>query len=977
MAHLGNTIVNGALRVLGQATEDALQVNTINGVTVGNSPKFTDTNNAVTQTATTTDANYEVLFSATADNTTRTEGARKTTSLRFNPNKGALMEGYDTVATGNYSHAEGNRTTASGNYSHAEGINSYAKSEDAHAEGQATSAVYLYAHAEGSHTCAANDSAHAEGSATTASGSYSHTEGRLTYTTVSAISAHAEGHRTIASGKGAHAEGGYTTAETGGTKASGENSHAEGFLTTASASYSHAEGQSTNAAKRCAHAEGYGTTASGQSSHAEGYNTLVVAELYDSMYGSHAEGYQTTCGRDGSGKHAEGFKTSAYGTGAHSEGVSTIANGGDGAHAEGYYTTASGSHSHASGASTCAAGNNQTVIGRYNVADTTSLFIIGNGNSSTRSNALSVASDGTLSLTGQLKTSFKSAVATGSYAPTANTVPNLCTELRYSSGAMGSVSINTEYTKDGVTIPTGWYNFMWIPHRSGGNSGAASGDNCDYGVLYLTAMTMSSSFYLIRFSSGSITEVKNVLANDEYVINGGIFYDPQLSKFTKTTGDGWDKQVYSRKGYKNNVYVRFKAGQTNKAIMVGLNSDPTTDANYASIDFCWYLQNNGTLAIYESGTGYTTINSGTNVTYVAGEEFYIEVHDNKVYYYRNNDYYSEPILERVSTNKTTSSSSNFNKLYFDSSFHDQSGFIYDVKFGVTTQTASRILVNNEAGQGLLNHFPIAVSRNIVSSTSGMQQTTLQTFPYFSYCPPYHSLSVGEGASASKFEAFALGYNVEANANSSFAIGEGTIANGECQTVIGKYNGADSGAAFIIGCGTSNSDRRECFKIDFEGTVTSTKLIKANVFDFYLDHNTSNKWYRVLSRPTAAENGSASWKGIITVSVPAYHYTNGATKSFIVYSSFQSISFAPFDACDDVVGWIQYWRVSRDASNQYVEFQAGAVDSPASNPFRITFLNLTNNNAGECLTFYNTLIESTATSVDGTVIINQNFKLATA
>jgi hypothetical protein len=296
-------------------------------------------------------------------------------------------------------------------------------------------------------------------------------------------------------------------------------------------------------------------------------------------------------------------------------------------------------------------------------------------------------------------------VATGSYAPTANTVPNLCTELRYSSGAMGSVSINTEYTKDGVTIPTGWYNFMWIPHRSGGNSGAASGDNCDYGVLYLTAMTMSSSFYLIRFSSGSITEVKNVLANDEYVINGGIFYDPQLSKFTKTTGDGWDKQVYSRKGYKNNVYVRFKAGQTNKAIMVGLNSDPTTDANYASIDFCWYLQNNGTLAIYESGTAVNTIASGTNPTYISGEEFYIEVHNNYIYYYRNNDALSEPKLERVTKNKFTSSSSNFNKLYFDSSFHGQSGFIYDVEFGVNSQSTARLIVENNK-DGALTQYPL-------------------------------------------------------------------------------------------------------------------------------------------------------------------------------------------------------------------------------------------------------------------------------
>jgi len=49
-----------------------------------------NTNTAVTQTATTTSANYEVLFSATADNTTRTEGARKTSTLTYNPSSQLL-----------------------------------------------------------------------------------------------------------------------------------------------------------------------------------------------------------------------------------------------------------------------------------------------------------------------------------------------------------------------------------------------------------------------------------------------------------------------------------------------------------------------------------------------------------------------------------------------------------------------------------------------------------------------------------------------------------------------------------------------------------------------------------------------------------------------------------------------------------------------------------------------------------------------
>ena len=56
-------------------------------------PSSDNSNNAVTQTATTTSAAYEVLFSATADNTTRTEGARKTSTLTYNPSTKELSTG--------------------------------------------------------------------------------------------------------------------------------------------------------------------------------------------------------------------------------------------------------------------------------------------------------------------------------------------------------------------------------------------------------------------------------------------------------------------------------------------------------------------------------------------------------------------------------------------------------------------------------------------------------------------------------------------------------------------------------------------------------------------------------------------------------------------------------------------------------------------------------------------------------------------
>lgn len=56
-----------------------------------NSTNVLDVN--VSQTATSTDATYEVLFSGSADNVTKVEGARKNSNLTFNPSTGSLGVG--------------------------------------------------------------------------------------------------------------------------------------------------------------------------------------------------------------------------------------------------------------------------------------------------------------------------------------------------------------------------------------------------------------------------------------------------------------------------------------------------------------------------------------------------------------------------------------------------------------------------------------------------------------------------------------------------------------------------------------------------------------------------------------------------------------------------------------------------------------------------------------------------------------------
>lgn len=157
-------------------------------------------------------------------------------------------------------------------------------------------------------------------------------------------------------------------------------------------------------------------------------------------------------------------------------------------------------------------GNNVTLTPSSGSAQSITVPYATKAGSATDSTKLPLAGG---TMTGELKTSFKSAVAMGSRVSDATTIENLVTDVRYSSGCCGSFSLSSAYTLDGsgVTIPTGWYNYLWIPHRSGGVNGAASGDNCNYGSLYLSGMTRSG-FYMIRFASSVIAEVKNLYSDN-------------------------------------------------------------------------------------------------------------------------------------------------------------------------------------------------------------------------------------------------------------------------------------------------------------------------------------------------------------------------------------------------------------------------------------------------------------------------------
>lgn len=116
-------------------------------------------------------------------------------------------------------------------------------------------------------------------------------------------------------------------------------------------------------------AEGFSTVASGYCSHAEG-----------GPFGSPNDGPRATS----QGAHAEGRGTESSAFGSHAEGGGSVA---------------SGNYSHAQNLMTIAQDENQTALGKFNVADTTSAVIIGNGTSANaRSNALTIDWNGNVNI---------------------------------------------------------------------------------------------------------------------------------------------------------------------------------------------------------------------------------------------------------------------------------------------------------------------------------------------------------------------------------------------------------------------------------------------------------------------------------------------------------------------------------------------------------------------------------------------------
>lgn len=110
---------------------------------------------------------------------------------------------------------------------------------------------------------------------------------------------------------------------------------------------------------------------------------------------------------------------------------------------------------------------------------------------------------------------------------------------------------------------------------------------------------------------------------------------------------------------------------------------------------------------------------------------------------------------------------------------------------------------------------------------------------------------GYGSTASGYASHAEGGETVASFNYTHAQNLGTIASSEAQTAIGKYNDDNASMAFIIGNGTSNSDRSNAFWVDWSGEVGMSNLeLQGNAnsnggwIDFHYNKSTADYTSRI-------------------------------------------------------------------------------------------------------------------------------------
>lgn len=180
-------------------------------------------------------------------------------------------------------------------------------------------------------------------------------------------------------------------------------------------------------------------------------------------------------------------------------------------------------------------------------------------------------------------------------------------------GIIASGTTHAVYTPEGENVLSG--NISYTINdilADNANNFYVCGDNItkyDIDGAIVWEATHNATLYNMGFDSdGNVYAVGNSITENPdwtYVVSSGITVYGSYTFRRTNTGGNWTQSFYSTNGYT----TPFVSATTTSAstpvgrCVIGLNSDPTTDANFPSIDYAiGFVNADSVPVIYESGT---------------------------------------------------------------------------------------------------------------------------------------------------------------------------------------------------------------------------------------------------------------------------------------------------------------------------------------------------------------------------------------
>ena len=247
-------------------------------------------------------------------------------------------------------------------------------------------------------------------------------------------------------------------------------------------------------------------------------------------------------------------------------------------------------------------------------------------------------------------------------------------------GALSSITLNTGQLTINNGSGTGWIKGgaatdlttgtgFYVDNNGYLRVGTPGGAQLKYDAngLVITNAQGTDVFTVLNNTSSASNTVTAVLSgNITWTASSDIqvVSSSQLKKIT--TDSSWSAQAYSTQSYVGGAYLIFQCvSVADTHLMVGLNTEPLTDAGYASLDHAWYCFG-GALQIYETGLGIST-----GLLYTSDTILSI-VYDGR--YVR---YYRDGVIVRT-VDKGLDSNIRY---YVDSSFYSVNAEVKSIQFG--------------------------------------------------------------------------------------------------------------------------------------------------------------------------------------------------------------------------------------------------------------------------------------------------------